>query len=72
MIPILAADPIEEMVKSPSFWSSATLILAAIMVFSFLMLLARRFKRCPSNRILVIYGLSSKGGQVRYPIDPGL
>ncbi|MEI8382357.1 MAG: SPFH domain-containing protein [Planctomycetota bacterium] len=65
MFPILAADPIEEMLKSPSFWSGTTLVLAAVMVFSFLMLLARRFKRCPSNRVLVIYGMSSKGSAVR-------
>lgn len=31
-------------------------VLIGLVLFSFLMLLVRRFKRCPSNRVLVIYG----------------
>ncbi len=34
-------------------------------LMSFLMLLARQYKRCPSNRVLVIYGRTGKGGAAR-------
>src|SRR5688572_27831144 len=39
----------------------AMIVLAVFVVFSFLMVIARRYKRCPSNRILVIYGKTSAG-----------
>ena len=46
-----------------------TLVIATLFVvvtlISFLMLLARQYKRCPSNRVLVIYGRTSKGGAAR-------
>lgn len=35
--------------------------LGALVVFSFLMVFVRRYKRCPSNRILVVYGKTSAG-----------
>ena len=35
--------------------------LAVLVVFSFLMVFVRRYKRCPSNRILVVYGKTSAG-----------
>lgn len=35
--------------------------LAAVTFFSFIILLSKRYKRCPSNRILVIYGKVNKG-----------
>ncbi len=35
--------------------------LTALVVFSFLMVFVRRYKRCPSNRILVVYGKTSAG-----------
>lgn len=34
----------------------AIAVCAALVFFSFVILLVRRFKRCPSNRVLVIYG----------------
>ncbi len=38
------------------------LVLAAVVIFaSFIMVLATRYKRCPSNRILVIYGKTGAG-----------
>jgi len=38
------------------------LALAAIIVlFGFVLILARRYKRCPSNRVLVIYGKTTAG-----------
>lgn len=35
--------------------------LAAILLFSFIVLLGKRYKRCPSNAVLVIYGKIAKG-----------
>ncbi|MCE9607222.1 MAG: flotillin family protein [Planctomycetia bacterium] len=35
---------------------AAIAICAALVFFSFVILLVKRFKRCPSNRVLVIYG----------------
>jgi flotillin len=40
-------------------------VFLAIVAFSFIMLLANRFKRCPSNRVLVIYGVAGKGNAVK-------
>ena len=31
-------------------------VLAAVILFSFLLLLAKRYRRCPSNNVLVVYG----------------
>lgn len=39
----------------------AAVVLAAVTFFSFIVLLSKRYKRCPSNRILVIYGKVNKG-----------
>jgi flotillin len=36
-------------------------ILAALLFFSFVILLVKQYKRCPSNRVLVIYGRTGKG-----------
>ena len=33
-----------------------TIVLVALVFFSMVMLLVRRYKRCPSNKVLVIYG----------------
>jgi flotillin len=38
---------------------------AALLFFSFGLLLVRRFKRCPSNRVLVIYGRVGSGNSAR-------
>jgi len=40
-------------------------VVGGIILFSFILLLARRYKRCPSNRILVIYGKTSGGNAAR-------
>lgn len=40
------------------------LVVAAVF-FSFIVLLASRYKRCPSNRVLVIYGKTSSDGSVQ-------
>jgi flotillin len=36
-------------------------IFAALLFFSFVILLVKQYKRCPSNRVLVIYGRTGKG-----------
>ncbi len=47
-------------------WLATTAVFIAIVAFSFLMLLVNRIKRCPSNRILVIYGMAmGKGNAVK-------
>ncbi|MDX1962852.1 MAG: SPFH domain-containing protein [Pirellulales bacterium] len=52
------------------FWLAVTGILAAIIFFGFVLLLISRFKRCPSNRVLVIYGRTG-AGNVSRPIHGG-
>src|SRR4029434_8835692 len=36
-------------------------VFGVFFLFSFLIVIARRYKRCPSNRILVIYGKTTAG-----------
>ncbi len=43
------------------FWVVSGVALFAVSLFSFILLLSKRYKRCPSNRILVIYGKVNKG-----------
>jgi flotillin len=45
---------------------AAALVLAVIALFGFVMMIARCYKRCPSNRVLVIYGSrTGKNGQAK-------
>ena len=48
---------------SPTFYSILTVgvVLLAIVLLSVIVLIVRRYKRCPSNRILVVYGKSGAG-----------
>ena len=39
---------------SPNFWFGMIWVFIGIMVFSFVMLLANRFKRCPRDRKSVV------------------
>jgi flotillin len=41
-------------------WVVAILVLATLVAFSMFMLLANRYKRCPSNKVLVIFGKSGR------------
>lgn len=43
------------------FWLGVIVVFVAILFFSFVTLLTRRYKRCPSNRVLVIYGKVTRG-----------
>ena len=56
---------VDDLFKGPGFWFTVIWVFIGFMVFSFVMLLANRFKRCPSNRILVIYGMAGKGNAVK-------
>ncbi len=40
-------------------------ILFAVMLIGVVLLLTKQYKRCPSNRILVIYGKTSRGGAAK-------
>ncbi|WP_340199656.1 flotillin family protein [Ascidiimonas sp. W6] len=44
-----------------AFGSSLAIIFAILFVFVFIVILLRRYKRCPSDRILVVYGKVSGG-----------
>jgi flotillin len=57
--------------NNPLIYVFATIVLLVIMALSTLMLLARYYKRCPSNRVLVIYGRTGKGGQAAKAIHGG-
>ena len=55
------------------FWITMMVIVVAIVMIllSTLILLARQYKRCPSNRVLVIYGKAGKTGQAAKTIHGG-
>src|SRR5262245_10524835 len=48
---VFAADP-----ESAIPWLALIGVVVAVLFFSFVMLLVSRYKRCPSNKVLVIYG----------------
>jgi flotillin len=39
-------------------------VMIGIVLFGFLIFFVRCYKRCPSNRVLVIYGRTGKGAEV--------
>ncbi len=49
----------------------ATFVLIGIVLLSFLMVVVNQFKRCPSNRVLVIYGKTLRQGQAARTIHGG-
>jgi flotillin len=51
-------------------WWIGGIILATILAFGLLILFTSRYKRCPSNRVLVIYGATGAGNVAR-PIHGG-
>ncbi|MGE0431870.1 MAG: flotillin family protein [Planctomycetota bacterium] len=50
LLPVLAAE------SSDPPWLVIGGVAIVLMVFSFVLLLVKRYKRCPSNRVLVVYG----------------
>src|SRR5262249_16541835 len=59
--PMLSAGLFE----SSTDWLVLMAIVVALLFFSFAMLLFNRYKRCPSNRVLVIYGKVGGGNTAR-------
>lgn len=55
---------------NPMVWLIFGVVLFSLTGFSILILMSRRYKRCPSNRILVIYGKVGGGSSAR-PIHGG-
>jgi flotillin len=51
-------------------WLAITVVAAVVVFFSFVLLLVNRYKRCPSNRILVIFGKVA-GGNTAHCIHGG-
>jgi flotillin len=52
-----------EKLLNPSFSMAVGMLVVftAIMFLGFVLLLVRQYKRCPSNRVLVVYGRTGKG-----------
>jgi flotillin len=46
-------------------WPLVAAVVAAVVAFGMLMFIAKRYKRCPSNRVLVIYGKTAGGNAAR-------
>jgi flotillin len=46
-------------------WLAVAVVAVAVVFFSFMLLLVNRYKRCPSNRILVIFGKVGGGNTSR-------
>lgn len=46
-------------------WPLVAAIAATVIVFGMLMFIAKRYKRCPSNRVLVIFGKTSGGNAAK-------
>src|SRR5215213_395606 len=46
-------------------WPLVGAIAAAVVLFGMLMFVAKRYKRCPSNRVLVIYGKTTSGNAAK-------
>ncbi|HEY1191243.1 MAG TPA: SPFH domain-containing protein, partial [Gemmata sp.] len=46
-------------------WPAVTALAAGLVLFGLVMLLVKRYKRCPSNRVLVIYGKTGGGNAAR-------
>src|SRR5262245_57394111 len=55
------APPLALLQSTPDLVWTLMVVIGVFIVFSFLLLIARRYKRCPPNRILVIYGKTSVG-----------
>jgi flotillin len=61
------ANPLE----GGMFWIAVGGVLVAVFVFGLVSVFASRYKRCPSNRVLVIYGKAGRGGEASKCIHGG-
>ena len=48
-----------------NYYTVLMVVFAVLILFSFVLLLAKRYKRCPSNRVLIIYGKVKDGQSAR-------
>src|SRR3954469_9935429 len=62
MLPVLAQSGLS--VESIP-WPLVAAVVAAVVIFGMLLFVAKRYKRCPSNRVLVIYGKTSSGNAAK-------
>jgi flotillin len=71
-VPTLLAAPPGAGSDLSSFWATIIGIAVGlgILLFSFLLFVAQRYKRCPSNKVLVIYG-RTRGGHAAACIHGG-
>src|SRR6476659_5824 len=63
MLPIVLAQ--SGLSSSSIPWPLVAAVVVAVVIFGMLMFVAKRYKRCPSNRVLVIYGKTSGGNAAR-------
>jgi flotillin len=61
--PLLSAGIID--LSSATFWMGAIIVFAALVTVGLVKFLTTRYKRCPSNRVLVIYGRVGGGNTSR-------
>lgn len=61
----LLAAPSPNMDAGGAIFYAAIAVCAALIFFSFVVLLVKRYRRCPSNRVLVIYGKAGGGKAVK-------
>ena len=54
--PLARIDEFADGESNAYVWAILAVVAAVLVAFSLLMLVAKRYKRCPSNRVLVIYG----------------
>ncbi|HVC97688.1 MAG TPA: SPFH domain-containing protein [Pirellulales bacterium] len=67
----LLGDALLGQIGSPGLWWGAALVAAVVIAFMFAVQLATRYKRCPSNRVLVIYGKAGATGDTSKCIHGG-
>ncbi len=51
--------------SDPMIYLSIAIVVGVLFLFSLIILISRRYKRCPSNRVLVIYGKVRSGDSAR-------
>ncbi len=52
-------------------WTAAIFVGLGVVVFTVIMLLMKQYKRCPSNRVLVIFGKTGRAGHAATTIHGG-
>ncbi|PQO42232.1 flotillin family protein [Blastopirellula marina] len=69
-IPILFAQELNDWLGEPYFWLGVFAILVLMGLFVILIMVVKQYKRCPSNRVLVVYG-NTRGGKSSQTIHGG-